>query len=79
MQFSRCLNIIRTKVTSLGHLQDLLLRYLKEIFLWTNWTRYIDVSVLSLNCVSYRKHFQDILKTSAKTCISRTKRNPAHA
>ena len=29
-----------------------------EIFLQTNWTRYIRHSVLSLNCVAYTKDFQ---------------------
>ena len=40
-RFSRCQNIIRANLTSRWHLQDLLPRYVKEIFWQTNWTRYI--------------------------------------
>ena len=62
--FSRCLKIIRTNLTRWCHLQDLLLRYLKVIFLQTNWTRYIRRFVFELRCLckGFRRYLKDIFK-----------------
>ena len=75
------LKIIRTTLTSWKHLQDLLLRHLKEIFLQTNWTRYIGrfsfVFELCCLCREFSRYLKDIFKnlhlqgkTKSGTCIN---------